>query len=155
MPNIKPVALQNNHKSNAEIESRQRTEEKLKGDTEVSIKPPKELSANGKKLYKNIIKLLPTGFLNGGDKFVVTIVAEALDRMQTCQQNINDNGLFDENGIENNAVKTYDKYSKIFEKFSAKLGLSPKDRAALAVLNLNQIEESQDELLKILKGDSQ
>lgn len=155
MPNIKPAALQNNHKSNAELETRQQTEERLKGDIEVSIKPPKELSANGKKLYKNIIKLLPTGFLNGGDTFVVTIVAEALDRMQTCQSNINDNGLFDENGVENNAVKTYDKYSKIFEKFSAKLGLSPKDRAALAVLNLNQIEESQDEVLKILKGDSQ
>ncbi|MBA8935909.1 hypothetical protein BCM18_003773 [Clostridium beijerinckii] len=35
------MALQNNHKSNAEIESRQRTEEKLKGDTEVSIKHQK------------------------------------------------------------------------------------------------------------------
>lgn len=155
MPNIKPAALQNNHKSNAEIEARKEQEELLKGDTEITIKAPKELSANGKKLYKNIINLLPTGFLNGGDTFVITIVAESLDRMQTCQKNINSNGLFDDNGVENNAVKTYDKYSKIFEKFSAKCGLSPKDRASLAVLNLNQTEESSDELLKILKGDSQ
>jgi|GEM_PF-4536644 len=68
MPNIKPAALQNNHKSNAEIEARQQTEEKLKGDTEVSIKPPKELSVNGKKLYKNIINLVLARFLDGGYK---------------------------------------------------------------------------------------
>ena len=155
MPNIKPSALQNGHKSNEEKEARKHQEELLKGNTEITIKPPKELSTNGKKIYKNIISLLPTGFLNGGDTFVVTIVAESLDRMQTCQVKLNDNGLFTEAGEENNAVRTYDKYSKIFEKFSGKLGLSPKDRASLAVLNLNQMEESQDELLKILKGDSQ
>jgi len=154
MPNIKPIALQNGHISNEEKEARKVVEEKLKGNTEITIKPPKELSTNGKKLYKNIINLLPTGFLNGGDTYVVTIVAEALDRMQTCQIRLNNNGLFNEEGEENNAVKTYDKYSKIFEKFSAKLGLSPKDRASLAVLNLNADEEKQDELLSVLRGDS-
>lgn len=155
MANIKPVALQNNHRSNAEINARKKLEEELKGNTSIAIKPPRELSANGKKLYKNIISLLPAGFLNGGDTFIVTIVAEALDRMQTCQININNNGLFCEDGKENEAVKTYDKYSKIFEKFSAKLGLSPKDRAALAVLNINAEDESKDEVLKILSGDTQ
>ena len=154
MPNIKPIALQNGHISNEEKEARKVAEEKLKGNTEITIKPPKELSTNGKKLYKNIINLLPAGFLNGGDTYVVTIVAEAIDRMQTCQIRLNNNGLFNEEGDENNAVKTYDKYSKIFEKFSAKLGLSPKDRASLAVLNLNSDEVKQDELLKVLRGDS-
>lgn len=153
MPNIKPTALATGHISNDEKIERQETEEKLKGNTTIDVKPPKELSTNGKKLYKYIISLLPNGFLNGGDTFVVGIVAESLDRMQKCQNKINKDGLFDEDGAENQAVRTYEKYSKIFEKFSAKLGLSPKDRASLAVLVINDKDNQEDQLLKILKGD--
>ncbi|SHN04297.1 phage terminase, small subunit, putative, P27 family [Anaerosporobacter mobilis DSM 15930] len=153
MPNIKPIALATGHISNEEIRERQETEEKLKGNTTIDVKPPKELSANGKKLYKHIISLLPNGFLSGGDTFVVGIVAESLDRMQKCQIKLNKDGLFDEDGTENQAVRTYEKYSKIFEKFSAKLGLSPKDRASLAVLVINDKDNQEDQLLKILKGD--
>ncbi|MBW9154870.1 phage terminase small subunit P27 family [Clostridium tagluense] len=152
MPNIKPIALQNGHISNEAIEERQIAEDKLKGSTKVNMKAPKELSKNGKKLYKNIIELLPEGFLNGGDTFVVSIVAEALDRMSVSQVKINADGLFSEEGDENNAVKTYERYSKIFEKFSAKIGLSPKDRSALAILMLNDKDNNEDELLNILKS---
>lgn len=152
MANIKPIALQTGHISNAEIQARQETEEKLKGDTEIKTRPPRELSSNGKKLYKSIIYLLPKGFLNGGDTFTVCIVAEALDRMQICQKKINDDGLFIE-GEENQAVRTFEKYSKIFEKFSSKLGLSPKDRASLSVLLLQEKENDTDPLLKVLAGE--
>lgn len=155
MPNIKPIALQTGHISNAEIEERKQAEEKLKGDAEISVKPPKELSTNGKKLYKNIVSLLPSGFLSGGDIYVVGIVAESLDRMCECQLKINKDGLFSKEGEENQAVRTYDKYSKIFEKFSSKLGLSPKDRASLAVLVLNDKEKEEDALLKALSEDDE
>lgn len=154
MPNIKPIALSSGHISNEEIRARQETEEKLKGNIPIEIKPPKDLSTNGKKLYKHIISLLPNGFLNGGDTYCVCIVAEALDRMQSCQARLNTDGLFTGDGQENQAVRTYEKYSKIFEKFSSKLGLSPKDRAGLAVLNLNEKENQEDPLLKILRGDT-
>ncbi|MCB2300645.1 phage terminase small subunit P27 family [Clostridium tagluense] len=153
MANIKPVELQTGHISNTEKEERLKAESKLKGDKIITPKPPKELSSNGKKLYKKIIDLLPTGFLNGGDTFVVGIVAEALDRMQICQTKINADGLFTKGGEENNAVKTYDKYSKTFEKFSGKIGLSPKDRSALAVLILSDNDKKQDEVLNILDDD--
>jgi P27 family predicted phage terminase small subunit len=153
MANIKPAELQTGHLSNEEIIARKEAEQKLKGNTQIDIKPPKELSTNGKRLYKKIISLLPNGFLNGGDTFVVNIVAESLDRMQECQIKINTDGMFDERGNESQAVKTYERYSKIFEKFSQKLGLSPKDRASLAVLVLNDKENQEDPLLKVLRGD--
>ncbi len=153
MANIKPIALATGHISNEEIRERQETEQKIKGSIPIDAKPPKELSPNGKKLYKHIVSLLPSGFLNGGDTFVVGIVAEALDRMQNCQQKLNKDGLFSDEGLENQAVRTYEKYSKIFEKFSAKLGLSPKDRASLAVLVINDKENEEDPLLKVLRGE--
>lgn len=152
MANLKPSELQTGHISNEEKELRKRAEEMLKGEALNNNKPPRELSANGKKLYKTIVKLLPNGFLTGVDTYTVGIVAEALDRMQMCQIKLNIDGLFSDEGEENQAVKTYDKYSKIFEKFSSKLGLSPKDRASLAVLNINAEDMANDEVLKALKG---
>lgn len=153
MANIKPAALQTGHISNEDIKARKGAEDKLKGTSAISIVPPKELSANGKELYGSIVSLLPEGFLNGGDTFVVGIVAESLDRMQTCQSVINSGGLFDKEGFEQDAVKTYERYSKIYDKFSAKIGLSPKDRASLAVLVLNDKANQEDPLLKVMRGE--
>lgn len=154
MPNIKPVELQTGHISKEQIQQRKETEEKLKGNTIIPARAPRELSANGKRLYRHIISLLPSDFLNGADVYTVGIVAEALDRMQICQDKINTDGLFTEEGNENQAVRTYEKYSKIFEKFSAKLGLSPKDRASLAALNLKDKETKEDPVAKALRGDN-
>lgn len=153
MPNIKPVALQTGHISNAETEARRLAEEKLKGNADITLCPPIELSESGKDLYTRIISLLPKGFLSGGDTFTVGIVAEALDRMQCCQFRINTDGLFDLEGYESEAVKTYERYAKIYDKFSSKIGLSPKDRASLAVLVLSDKTNQEDPLLKILRGD--
>jgi P27 family predicted phage terminase small subunit len=152
MPNIKPIALQTKHNSKEDIEKRIEMEDKLKGNTTIEIIPPSNLSSNGKKIYKNIIKILPDGFLNGGDIYTVSIVAEALDKMQECQKEIKVNGLFVD-GTESKAVGTYKKYVDIFNTFGSKLGLSPRDRASLSVLNLNQEMEKQDPLLQILSGD--
>ena len=73
--------------------------------------------------------------------------------MKECQTKINEEGLFDKSSNENQAVRTYEKYSKIFEKFSSKLGLSPKDRATLAVLVINEQAEKEDPVLKALRGE--
>lgn len=152
MAYIKPAELRTGKTGKDEIEKRKKAEASLKGNTEISQKPKGKLSRTGKKLYKEIIKLLPAGFLNGGDTYVVEIVADALSRMGECREILND-GMFDKAGEERDAVKTYERYSKIFDKFSSKLGLSPKDRAALAVLNINAEEEKDDPLLKALRGD--
>lgn len=153
MANIKPAELRTGKTGKDEIKQRKKTENELKGGKPISVAPPKELSKEGKKKYKQIISLLPDDFLSGGDMFVVGIVAEALDRMAQAQIQLNEKGLFNNAGEENNATKAYERYSKIFEKFSSKLGLSPKDRAALAVLNINAEEEKDDPVLNALRGD--
>jgi P27 family predicted phage terminase small subunit len=154
MANIKPAKLRTGKTGKDEIKQRETTENELKGSKPISVTPPRELSKTGKRKYKQIISLLPDDFLSGGDMFVVGIVAEALDRMAQAQIQLNEKGLFNNAGEENNATKAYERYSKIFEKFSSKLGLSPKDRAALAVLNINAEEEKDDPVLNALRGDS-
>ena len=151
MSNTKPIGLNNSHISKEEREARQQAENKLKGDTIISNKAHKELSKNGKKIYKDIISIMPQDFLTGVDEYIVSVVAECLDRMKECQNQINKTGLFDEAGNESKAVKTYEKYSKIFNSYSSKLGMSPKDRASLSCLIINDKANQQDELLNILK----
>lgn len=150
MANIKPASLRTGKTGKEEKSKRAAEEEKLKGNSKIPTTPPKGLSVNGGKIYKDIINILPDGFLNGADAYTVGIVAEALDRMSIAQEEINTNGLLTEEGSERDASKSYERYSKIFDKFGSKLGLSPKDRAALAVLNLK--DEDEDELLNILNS---
>lgn len=165
MPNIKPARLRTGKTGKEEIDKRIKQEEKIKGTSKINKQAPKTLSSSGARLYKEIIDLLPEDFLNGADTYTVGIVAEALDRMMTSQLKINQDGLFVDavkeiegklvsvGTFENEAAKTYERYSKIFDKFGSKLGLSPKDRAALAVLNIKEEEEKQDPLLAILQGN--
>jgi len=151
MANVKPAEMRTGHTSNEEIEARKNAEKKLKGIKKITKTPPKDLSDNGKRLYKEIISLLPKDFLSGGDVYTVKIVAEALDCMQTSTTRIHTNGLFDSEGRETEASKAYERYSKIYDKFSAKIGLSPKDRAALAAIIVSDRENQDDALLKALR----
>lgn len=153
MANVKPIDLNNSHISKEERKARKEAEDRLKGNSKISNKPSDTLSSIGKEIYKNIIQIMPNGFLTGIDAYIVEVVAEALARMKECQEIINESGLFIE-GDENNAVKTYEKYSKIFNSYSSKLGMSPKDRAALSCLILQDQDKKEDPLLKIL-GDEE
>lgn len=151
MANIKPIELNNSHISKTEKKARLEAEKKLKGDKSISILPPPQLSEGGGKIYQDIINTMPKDFLTGIDAYIVGVVAESLDRMKECQEKINSHGLFNDDE-ENVAVKTYEKYSKIFNTYSSKLGMSPKDRAALSCLILNDKKED-DPLLKALSDD--
>ena len=151
MANIKPIELNKSHISKAEKKARLEAEKSLKGNKCISTLPPEQLSDGGKKIYKDIIDTMPKDFLTGIDAYIVGVVAEALARMKECQEKINDYGLFSD-GEENVAVKTYEKYSKIFNTYSSKLGMSPKDRAALSCLIL-QDKKEEDPLLKALSDD--
>lgn len=153
MANIKPAELRTGKTGKEEIAKRKQAEAAIRGSSPISRTPGGELSDGGKRIYREVIKLLPDGFLSGADKYAVEAVADALARMQECRSVLNDGGMFDEGGAELDAVKTYERYSKIFDKQSSKLGLSPKDRAALAVLNINAEEEKNDPLLQVLRGE--
>jgi P27 family predicted phage terminase small subunit len=150
--NVKPATARTGKTGKVEKSKREEVENTLKSEKEISNKAPTGLSDNGKDIYKEIINLMPKGFLNGADTYTVSIVAEALDRMQTAQKRLNSEGLFTEMGEERDASKSYERYSKIFDKFGGKIGLSPRDRAALAALMLKD-EKKEDPLMAILADD--
>jgi P27 family predicted phage terminase small subunit len=60
-----------------------------------------------------------------------------------------------ENGelVKNPAVQAYKDYNAIFNKCCMEIGLSPSARSRLAQLNINAKKESDDPLLKALRGE--
>ena len=72
--------------------------------------------------------------------------------MQTAQEDINSRGQLLADDSENPSIRIYERYSKIFNTFGSKLGMSPKDRAALAIIMTTQAADDEDPLLKALKN---
>ena len=54
---------------------------------------------------------------------------------------------------KNPATDAYNSFLNQFRALSTQLGLSPSSRATLAELNVGKKEDSEDELLNILRGD--
>lgn len=151
MANIKPVSLnKGKHNSKERAESRQKAEDSLKCKP-ISRIAPNRLSKNGKTIYSNLLKSFPDGFLTASDSHTLEIVANAIDMMQISQKDINERGFLLDEDIENPSIRVYERYTKIFNTFGSKLGMSPRDRASLAVLLVNQQEEKEDPLLDALK----
>ena len=152
MANVKPISMNNGHHNTKEqLKARTDAEESLKGSP-IDSDIPKRLTPNGKEIYKKLLTSFPKGFLAASDVHTLEIVANALDNMQTSQLDINQRGLLLEDDSENPSIRIYEKYSKIFNTFGSKLGMSPKDRAALAVIMVNQQQDDDDPLLQILKN---
>ena len=152
MANIKPVSLNSGHHNTKEqLKARTDAEESLKGEN-IGSDIPKRLTNNGKEIYKKLLVSFPKGFLTASDAHTLEIVANALDNMQTSQLDINTRGLLLDDDSENPSIRIYEKYSKIFNTFGSKLGMSPRDRAALAVVMVNQQSEEEDPLLKALRN---
>lgn len=150
MANIKPVSLNNGHHNTKEqLQARTEVEESLKGSN-IGSDTPKRLTENGKEIYSKLLTSFPKGFLTASDTHTLEIVANALDMMHTAQSDINSRGQLLGDDSENPSIRIYEKYSKIFNTFGSKLGMSPRDRAALAVVMVNQQAEEVDPLLKAL-----
>lgn len=150
MANVKPIELRTGHWTKDEIEARKNAEDKLKGNN-ISDKVPSRLTSNGKKIYKHLLSSFPNGFLTDVDSYSLEIVANAIDMMQQASKDIKDRGMFI-NGDENPSIRIYERYSKIFNTYGSKLGMSPRDRASLSALLINQQQQEDDKLLKILGG---
>lgn len=155
-----PVGLKRGSITKEIFEKRQNVENKLKGVNILSKTPPSHLCKQGKKIYKNIVSSMPKDIFNNTDEYVVSIVADSLARMQECQEIINREGLIVEytnsagatNYDQNKAVLIYQKYCEIFKKYIGEIGLSPSARSKLAIINMEQSQQDQDPLLKILGG---
>nr|DAG47414.1 MAG TPA: terminase small subunit [Caudoviricetes sp.] len=150
MANIKPIALNTgNHNTKEQIQARSAAEERLKGSP-IAAKAPTRLTDNGTRIYNALLESFPKGFLTNSDSHTLEIVANALDNMQTAQEDVNARGQLLADDSENPSIRIYEKYSKIFNTFGSKLGMSPKDRAALAIIMTNQVAEDEDPLLKAI-----
>lgn len=151
MANIKPASLKQGVIPKQQLEARINAEEKLKGDP-IAAAAPTRLTENGVRIYDKLLTSFPKDFLTSSDSHTLEIVANSLDMMQTAQEDINSRGQLLADDSENPSIRIYERYSKIFNTFGSKLGMSPKDRAALAIIMTTQAAEDEDPLLKALKN---
>ena len=151
MANIKPIGLKQGKIAKDQIKARIDAEEKLKGDP-IAAAAPTRLTENGVMIYNKLLTSFPKDFLTSSDSHTLEIVANSLDMMQTAQEDINSRGELLADDSENPSIRIYERYSKIFNTFGSKLGMSPKDRAALAIIMTTQAADDEDPLLKALKN---
>ncbi len=151
MANIKPASLKQGVIPKQQLEARINAEEKLKGDP-IAADAPTRLTENGVMIYNKLLTSFPKDFLTSSDSHTLEIVANSLDMMQTAQEDINSRGQLLADDSENPSIRIYERYSTIFNTFGSKLGMSPKDRAALAIIMTTQAAEDEDPLLKALKN---
>ena len=124
---------------------------------------PSTLDRKGKAIFKALVEDLKKSGLNINnlDFYLLEILANAIAVMQDAQAHIKKEGAViiytnksgADNPTANPYVGIYQKYYAIFKDCSAKLGLSPSDRAKLALLKVNADAEKEDELLKVLRDD--
>lgn len=133
-----------------EIKERIKLEETLKGKGD-NIFPPDYLNENQIDLF-NYIKneLKESGILGNLDVYILAKCAIAIDRLQEIEKKVNEkSGLM----FRKEVMSTKDKYDKDFYRCCNELSLSPQSRAKLSNINLQAKADSEDPLLKILKGE--
>ena len=135
-----------------EINKRLEAETRLKGQAD-KLTAPSFLTLPQKQIFRYIVKNLESsGILGNLDIYVLAQTAITIDRIQECEKNINENGLFDWEGKANPAVKVKDSYMKEFFRMCNELSLSPQARAKLANMNFKAEVNDSDPLLTILGG---
>ena len=132
-----------------EIRIRKEQENRLKGG-ENRINPPTYLSKEQKKIFRNIVsELKASGILGNLDVYILAQCSIAIDRLQTIEAEINaDSSLLRDTKL----ISSKEKYAKDFYRCCNELSLSPQARAKMANINLQQKQEQEDPLLKVLRG---
>lgn len=148
----KSVAMKTGLMTKEEINARLENETRLKGGCD-QLEAPYYLSDRQKEVFNFILLYLRESDILGNlDIFVLTQTAITIDRIQECEQNINENGMFDIEGNPNPAIKVKGGYMKEFFRLCNELSLSPQSRAKLANINFKAKEDNNDPLLSILGG---
>ncbi len=132
-----------------EIRVRKEQENSLKGGKK-QVNPPTYLSKDQKKIFRNIVsELKASGILGSLDVYILAQCSIAIDRLQTIEAEINaDPSLLRDTKL----ISSKDKYAKDFYRCCNELSLSPQSRAKMANINLQQKQEQDDPLLKVLRG---
>lgn len=139
------------HNTKEEIEKRKAAEESIKGaDDKIKILPG-YLNKNQKDIYLYIItELENTGMLQNLDVYILSICSIAVDRLISIESIINNKPTAI---LNKDLMSAKDKYTKDLYRCCNELSLSPQSRAKLGSLALNNKENKEDPILKILQGD--
>lgn len=145
----KSVKTMSKNLTKEEKEIRLQTEEKLRGPAD-NISPPKHLNARQKKIFKYIVQELEASNILGNlDIYILGNTAIAIDRLQQIEKMINKEP---EKMFDKDVMKAKAEYTKEFFRCCNELSLSPQSRAKLGNINLQVKQQSEDPLLKVLKG---
>lgn len=146
----KSTKLTRKHLTEEEKEAKEKAEEQLRGNGD-NLTPQAYLTERQKEIFENIVaEMKAAGVLGNLDTFVLSQAAVTIDRMQSMEQQINENPLLLENGT---FISTKDKYTKDFFRCCNELSLSPQSRAKIGNIAMNNQKEQADPLLAILGGD--
>ena len=147
----KVIDSQSRHNTKEEIEKRKAAEEAIKGSDDKINNPPTYLNDKQKEIYKYIItELADTNILNNLDVFILCTFYISFERLHFIETTINKNTSLIMN---KDIMSAKDKYTKDLYRCCNELSLSPQSRAKLGSLALQNKEEREDPLLKILKGE--
>lgn len=147
----KVIDSQSRHNTKDEIEKRKEVEESIKGNDDKINSPPEYLNKCQKEIYQYVIsELSNTNILNNLDVFILSTCAIAVERLQFIESSINKKTSLIMN---KELMSAKDKYTKDLYRCCNELSLSPQSRAKLGNLALQNKEEKEDPLLKILAGE--
>lgn len=145
----KSVKVSSKNLTKEERAIREDTEEKLKGG-EGKIIAPSYLSKEQKRIFKRIVDILkPSGMLGSIDIYLLAQTSVAINRLQAIEQLINEDIS---NLKDKDIMRAKSEYTKEFYRCCNELSLSPQSRAKLGVLVVQQKQNQEDALLKVLAG---
>ena len=154
----KPVALcENSRLTKEEKAARLKAEQKYQGVGDLVYQCPEDLVTDREReLYMFIVNQLRSAeILNNLDIEMIKSTVFCIINMNDANDSIRQYGsiIETEDGkiYKNPAVGVYKDYHAMFISNSIRLGLSPADRAKLAVLDTKNKQEEEDQLLKALR----
>ena len=148
----KSITTRTGHMNKTDIDKRLEYEAKLRGDSD-KIRAPAYLTLQQKKHFRTIVDYLKeSGILGNIDVYLLAQTAITIDRIQSCEVAINQDGVVDLEGNPNPHIKIRTAYMKDFFRMCNELSLSPQARAKIANINVNAETAKADPLLTILGG---
>lgn len=154
----KPVALCGDSRlTKADIQAREEAEQRYKGVSNLVYQCPEDLTTDREReLYMFIVNQLKSaGILNDLDIEMIKSTVFCIIHMNDANASIRDYGSTIESSdgkiYKNPAVGVYKDFYTMFVSSSVRLGLSPSDRAKLAVIDIKNKEKEEDPLLKALR----
>ena len=142
----KSISTQTGHNTAADIKARSESEKILKGKDD-KIVPAEYLSKSQVFIFNSIVaEMKASGILGNLDVYILTQCAIVIDRLQTIENDVNNNvELMYNSGLQSARAK----YSADLYRCLNELSMSPAARAKVGSIKVEKAKE--DPLLKALK----